>query len=180
MSISTLTERAQQNQSVMTLYELTQEWAEIQDALIDSGGELTPEIEARLDALPGALQVKADGYCYVIQQLLRSADAAKAEADRLSELARVRKNAADRLKDRLKSAMETTGQLKLESDRFKVRVQKNGRPSIAWTGEPDALPCEYSRVAVSLDGQAAYEAWKAGRELPEGFKVTEGTHLRIS
>jgi hypothetical protein len=34
-------------------------------------------------------------------------------------------------------------------------------------------------VNTSLDGNLAYDEWRAGAPLPEGFVVEHGRHLRI-
>jgi hypothetical protein len=67
---------------------------------------------------------------------------------------------------------------KVETPLVVVRIQKNSRPAIRW---PDTLPIpkDYQRVTVSLDGQKAYQDFKAGA-LPKGFIVEQGRNLRIS
>jgi hypothetical protein len=43
----------------------------------------------------------------------------------------------------------------------------------------DALPERFKRVSVTLDGNAAYAAWKAG-ELPRsGFRVERSRGVRV-
>jgi hypothetical protein len=71
------------------------------------------------------------------------------------------------------------GRDRVDGARFRVRAQQNGRPSIAWAGPLSDLPNEFLRVEESLDGDAAYRAYRAGT-LPDGFAVTTGKHLRIS
>jgi len=161
------------------MYEITANWLEIQEALWETGGEITPEIGEALDRLEGAFEAKAKSYCSVIQENLRAAEGIKAEIDRLSALQKTHANTAESLKGRLKEAMETTGHLKLDLGTFKPRIQRNGRPSIRWAGPIEELPEDYKRVRVELDGTLAYEAWRNGITLPEGFQVETGTHLRI-
>lgn len=163
----------------MSLYDLTAEWLEIEDLLIENGGELTAELEERLAAVQGGIEERTDAICAVVQRLTRAAEAAKAEADRLTALARSRQNSADRLKRYLLDRLTDIGREKVETNRFVVRVQQNGRPSIAWELDPELLPAELQRVTVALDGTAAYERWKRGEPLPPGMEVTVGRHLRI-
>lgn len=163
----------------MALYEITSELQQVTEMLVESGGELTPEIEEALDALEGALEEKVERTVHVIRQLEGQAEAAKAEYRRLQDLYRSRRNAADRLKEYLHSQLRIASVQKIEADTCVVRRQKNGRPSIAWEGDPDALPEAFRRVDVRPDTQAAYEEWRTGGELPEGFRVERGEHLRI-
>lgn len=163
----------------LSLYELTQEWQSIEDALLESGGELTDELAARLDAYRAALPAKVDGYCRVIQRLARQAEAAKAEADRLAQLARVRGNSADSLKRRLLGELLAQGLQKVETDHFVVAAVRNSQPSIRWTGDQADLPASFRRVKVELDSAVAREVLKRDGALPDGFEVEVGYHVRI-
>lgn len=172
-------EHQQRKERNMHLYELTDQYQRIMDAVAESDGELSPDLEAALSSVEGDLGNKVNGICGLIQEITRQSDAASAEADRLGKLSQVRHNAAQRLKDYMKSCLEGVGLQKYETDLFKVRIQTNSRPSIAWTGKVEEIPFEFQRVKTELNGTAVYEAWKAKQALPKGFAVTEGNHLRI-
>jgi hypothetical protein len=163
----------------MKLYELTAELEAVIDALIENGGELTPELEAELDALEGALAVKVERCALAIRQLEAQAESARVESRRLAELAGMRARASDRLKAYTQEHMERADVRKVEGALATVWVQKNGRPSIRWTRPEDDLPEAFRRVRIEPDTQAAYDEWRVGAELPEGFEVEHGSHLRI-
>ena len=148
------------------------------ETLIENGGEITPEIEAELNGIAGAFEAKVERVALYVRNLLTTADAAASEADRLECLARSRRAAADGLKSYLLTQMDRLEKPKVETPLVKVRIQQNSRPAIAW---PEHLPIPeaYQRVTVSLDGQKAYQDWKAG-DLPADFIVQQGKHLRIS
>jgi len=159
------------------LYEIVDEYQAVIQAVEEAEGELSPELIAQLDAIPGAFKEKAERGALYLRNLQTLAEGAKAEADRLNALATSRGNAVDRLKAYLKQNMERMGETAIVTPLVKLRIQKNSRPAIAWPdGQP--IPTDYQRVSVSLDGTKAYDAQKAGT-LPEGFVVTLGTHLRI-
>lgn len=164
----------------LSLYALADEYQAIEQALIESGGELTPEIEAALDALDDALEDKVERIVHVIQSKQRTADMAKLEATRLSELARTRANGADSLRRYLMAQLQRAGKTRVDTPTAIVTVQRNSRPSIAWTGEGDP-PEEYRRVRIEPDTEGVYRTWKAsgGEILPDGFTMTTGLHLRI-
>ncbi len=74
--------------------------------------------------------------------------------------------------------MSQMGVGRYDTQLFRARIQKNSQPSIRWTGAE--IPEEFRRVTVELDGLKARDALKAAGELPDGFEVKYGTHLRIS
>lgn len=163
--------------TTIPLYQLGDALERIAETLIENGGELTPELEAELAKLEGAFDEKVERIALYVQNLSAMAHAANAEITRLTGLAVTRIKAADAMKRALRNEMERTGRTKIETARVKAWIQRNSRPSISW---PDgrAIPPEYERVTVSLDGQRAYDDWKRG-VLPEGFAVEHGSHLRI-
>jgi hypothetical protein len=165
---------------VTTLYEIADELIEIQDMLIDTGGELTPEIEDRLDQLTGAFDDKVERICKLVQSQVRLGESAKAEARRLEQLSHVREQSASGLKRYLMREMVRTNRRKIELPTCRVRVQTNGRPRIEWTRGTATLPPEYRRVEIMLNSDAAYNHWKVTGSLPDGFTVELGQHLRIS
>lgn len=170
----------------MRLYEITDELREIEHQLIESFGELTPEIEARLEKLQGARKEKVQNICRLVQNLQRTAEAAIAEASRLGELAKARKAGADRLKNYLRQEMVQLGEQRYETDLFRVSRCKNSRPSIT-PMDPNDPPAVWTRVRVEFDGTKAYQDLKDQGILPdevgrfelEGVIVNRGEHLRI-
>lgn len=164
----------------MTLYEMTAESIAIMDAIEEAGGEITPEIQGRLDALGESLPAKADAYCKLIRHFQARAAALDLEAVRLGEAAARDEKAAKRLKDHLLACMAMAGQRKVSTDLFGVSVCKNGVPSITWTLSPYALPVHLRRTKIELDSEAARKVLKETGGLPEGFSVEHGSHIRIS
>lgn len=166
--------------ATLTLYELGDQLQTVADTLVENGGELTPELAEQLAALEGAFEAKVERVLLYAKNLEGTAAAAKLEAARLSDLASGRANAADRLREYVKGEMERAKIDKVETLLIVARIQQNGRPSIRWTLPPDTLPVEFKKTTVTLDGDAAYKAWKADPAvLPEGFAVERGTHLRV-
>jgi hypothetical protein len=165
--------------SGLTLYGIADDLLAIEDALIEAGGELTPDIEAALDAVEGAWEDKVERVVRVILNAQANVEARRAEAERLDRLAANAERTVKGLKTYLHRQMERTGKTRTETAFCKVWVQKNGRPSIQWTRDVRELPAIYRRETIEPDGTRIYEAWKAGTPLPEGFKVEHNSHLRI-
>ena len=161
----------------MRLYELPEALRALDEEIEANGGELTPELEARLDELAGNSAELVDRVCALIREHVHKAGVEYEEAAYFHRKAKASEAVANRLKRYLSDTMARVGYDRLEGDRFKVRIQKNGTPSIKWEGFGD-IPTEFARVSVELDGTKAREAWKNGT-LPLGFTVQVGTHVRI-
>lgn len=163
----------------LKLYEIATAYEMIELALEESGGEWTPEIEAHLDALSDSLERKVENIARLIQQHTRTQEAFKAERERLETHEASHRRAAANLKAYLFTQLERIGKDRVDAGIFRVRIQKNSRPSIEWTEDPVTIPEPFRRTKHELDGTAAYDAWKAGG-LPDGFDVKLGKHLRVS
>ena len=168
------------------LYEIAPYIREIGDRLVENNGELTPELETELKAWQGAFDFKAQQAGLLFLELDRQAEMAEAEAKRLNGLAQIRRNAAERLKEYIKAAMESAGVMKVETDYCRLTIAKNP-PRVATTAEAEhfyklnpASPF-VRRVPASYewDKKAILEASKNGG-VPEGVaEITQSTSLRI-
>lgn len=166
--------------ATLRLYEIGDQMETIADQLVENGGELTPEIAQQLAALEGAFDRKLERILLYTRNLQLQGEVATVEAQRLQALAATRGTAAKRLRQYVMEQMERADREKVETALICARIQQNSRPSIEWAGAPDALPAEYQRVSVSMDGAKAYAQWKENGELPTGFTVVRGRHLRVS
>lgn len=164
---------------VIRLYELPDEFEAIEAELMENGGELTPEIEARIDALELALDQKAGRICRMIRNHDASARAYDEEIDRLKAHKQTHEITVKRLKDYLHTTMNRLERIEIAAGIFKVVLQNNSRPAIRWTGDVNDIPEPFKRVRVELDGDAAYNVVKGGGTLPDGFEVVRGQHVRI-
>lgn len=164
----------------LKLYELPAIWKHIQLAIDDAEGEMSSEVEADLDCLQADLEGKTRGICSLMRQMDAEADACLKEAVRLQAMASARQNNARRLRDYLLNILTAMDTQRVDAGTFKVSVCKNSRPSISWGRDFLELPAEFIRFTPSVDTQKAYEQWKAGEKLPDGFAVKQGHHLRIS
>lgn len=161
----------------MRLYELPAEVRRIDDLLTESEGEITPEIEAALAAMEIEKADKVDAIGALIAEAKRESDAVSAEATRLAERSGRLCRRAENLKAYLHRNMDAMGETKIKGRLFTASVCKNSAPSIRWSGEGE-IPRAFRRTRVELDGTEALAAYKAG-DLPDGFTVNYGTHLRI-
>jgi hypothetical protein len=130
-----------------------------------------------------ALNAKADAWCWVIDSLQARAEARKAKAKQLQELAKADEIRADALLDRLVAALG-----KIDPDSTKWDFQDNGlrsrkskRVEIDPEIEPENLPDAYQRkiVSVSFDKEAMAQDLKAGKTIT-GAQLVERRSWRIA
>lgn len=163
-----------------TLWAITDDLAEVGALIAENGGELSEELEERLNKLEGELEAKVERIALFIRESEGMAKAAKEEKDRLHAIQKHHTDKAEGLKKYLRLCMEGAGKEVVETHRARVRVVRNSRPTIRWTKSVHALPDGYRRTTIAPDLSAALEDIDAGATPPEGFEVEHGTHIRIN
>lgn len=108
-----------------TLFQITDDLGEIHAALVEAEGVLTPELEARLDAIAEELGGKVDGYGYKLRALEAQAELHKSREAYHATQRRAYEQLADALKTRLLVAMQSLGTKKLVGVDFQARVQES-------------------------------------------------------
>jgi hypothetical protein len=167
----------------VSLYAIQNEIESLIDALLEGGGTdmaANEALEQHLAGLDEALDQKAEGYASVIRSLELRARARKDEASRIRDLAEADEAVADRLKKRLKEAMEATGKQVIDTPRFKLSVAGNGgkQPLVIETPVDD-LPSEFRVVRHEPNKDAIRSALEAGQAVPGCTLLPRGTSLRI-
>lgn len=159
-----------------SLYEITGEIAELLASFDD--GEIPADLAERLNGLEDDLQSKLESCCKFLRDRETRAVAIQAELDRLIMARDAEKRKVEWMKKYMLACMESLGHTKVETPLFRLTVCKNGQPSVTLLGE--AIPADYQRTKVELDKAKVIEDAKAGKALPEGIEVKQGTHLRIT
>ena len=175
----------------MTLYFLSEQMAAIEAALEETGGELTPELEAQWEETRESLMAKVDNYNALVQKLKNYSDNIKAEQDRLAKLKKTADNSLRRIKDHIKDTMEAFGLKTLEGDYCKMSLSKSTATEVdeeivlaPYVTAIEALNAKlppYISVEAKISKTAIKEATK---ELPEGvglpgISFTKNTNLTI-
>jgi hypothetical protein len=158
------------------------------DALLDeTGGDVSdPKVEAAitawLDETQGDFSEKVDSYCGLIRTMQGRAAVRKEESERLMKRVKADENAAKRLADRLKLALELRQDRKLETRRYTVSIVANGGAVPVEIDPGVSVPREFCRVVpetVEPDKKALAEALAGGAKI-EGVRLGErGTRLAI-
>ena len=90
----------------MSLYEVSVEGLELKSILTANDGELTPELEQRLDNFLRTGKEKIDAACMVVRTKRLSEEALDAEIQRLSERKKSFENDRKRLESRILGAVD--------------------------------------------------------------------------
>ena len=162
----------------LRLYEIPDALREVELRIIEADGEITPDIEAQLDALEGEFERKAEYIALLAREAKAEAVAVKQEEDRLAARRKAAQNRERRLKDYLLMSMQRLGVDKVEGQRAKVRVQ-DSPPSFRWMGEEDAIPEAYRVVSVKPNLSLVKEGYKDMGTVPDGFTVEVGQQVRV-
>lgn len=160
------------------IYELTQDYLIISEMM--ENPELDPEFLAdTMEAVEGALEIKAENYAKVMKNLEGDVAALKAEETRLSEKRKAIENNIKNMKVALQSMMTITGKTKFKTDLFSFGIQKNA-PSVVIDTDINNLPTEFLKFREpEVDKTKIKEALKNGEDL-EGFAHLEQSEsLRI-
>lgn len=167
--------------SLWDINDTIREIDEYLDIMTDSPEEADDRafVQGLLDEVAEARDEKINGYAYVIRRLEHEATVAKEEAEHWRAKAQQRENHAKRLKTALVEHMQSVGQQKLSTDKFKLAVQQNGgKEPVEF--DVDSLPDEYFNVPEPVpDVDRIRNALIQGVEVPGADLRGRGFHLRI-
>lgn len=171
-----------------TLFQIGEELTALAELMEELGGEITDdqvglELEAYFDSLNEDKEAKLERYCWLVKEFEARAESRQQESYRLADLAQQDGRNAKRLKERLKSFLETQNPKKAETRSFKMWVQKNSATPLeypeAWDAEPASSPERYHETKIILNKKLLRADLEAG-ELVEGCEIgPAGNHLRI-
>ena len=161
------------------LYELSTELATINDEIISADGELTPDLETRLDSVALDFRAKSQGIAKWTLDIAGVESMIETEIARLQRKKKVAENLRARLIAYVKSCMEQADVQKIEAPTITLRIQKNP-PSVEILAE-DQLPAKFIRIKqiTELDKTGMLAARKNGEDVPGARLVSERTHRRI-
>ncbi len=158
-----------------SLYDLGQEFAAIEAALLETEGELTPEIEARLAALGTLEGEKVDAYRAVVRSFEARADVIGTEIAALMAKKAAAHQAAQRLKDRLLAYLEARGVDRIKGTIWTAARQRNGQRALTVHVAPEALPELLRKTTITVTPDR--EALKALAEMETGRVEIDGQHV---
>ena len=107
------------------LYHIEQELNEINETLINSGGELSPELETRLAITQEELATKATNYGFVILQNQSEIDIIEAEIKRLTAIKKSLDATNEKLKYAVSFAMQNYGLTEVKAPTLKLSFRQS-------------------------------------------------------
>ena len=102
----------------MNIWQIQQDLLDIFNELEENGGELTPELEDKLNITQSEFKNKIENYLYVIKQTESDINACDAEAKRLTALKKSKQNTIDRIKSVMAKAIEQFGDENKNGNKF--------------------------------------------------------------
>ena len=162
----------------MKLYEMTAEWESIIQTIQDAEGEVAPELLARIEAIGGAFDEKADACAAAVRTLEATEEAAKKEQDRLAAYRKTLTSHADWLRAYLLDQMVRFGRVRIEGPRFRLSVA-NCPPSVDVQDEAAVPRTWFITQPAKLDKAGVLVALKGGQAVAGCALVTDRTTLRI-
>lgn len=158
----------------MKLYELTNDFRQVQ-ALIEDGGE---GLEDTLEAINLAIEDKLENIAKVIKNLEADVDGFKQEEKRLADRRQSIENNIKNLKQYAENTMIVTGNKKIKAGLFTFAIQKNP-PSVEIANE-DLIPEKYKKTVTTttIVKKDLLDALKEGQVI-EGATIKQGKSLRI-
>lgn len=142
--------------------------------------EVPDDLAALLDQLEIDLPTRVADCVEYRDRLRDEAESLRGRAAKFTELARKREAVADTLESDIVRVMDAAGVKDLPTPSGKVRIQQASRPAITWAGEPDEIPDALKKTTVAFNSQAAWEAWRTTKQLPDGCRVMYSRGVRVS
>lgn len=161
----------------MNIYSIQNEYQLLINQIIESDGEVTPELELALAINKDQLQSKSESYAYIIKQMDAECDIIDLEIKRLQQCKKVRENTIDRLKSTLTTAMNVFEVPEIKTPLIKINFRKSESVIVM---DVNDLPKEYKVVKVTeqADKVKIKEALKAGESIL-GCELVVNQNLQI-
>jgi hypothetical protein len=158
--------------SNLNIYQIEQEYLNLANQLIESGGECSPELELQLTINQDQLEQKARGYGFVVKQMESDVSIIDAEIKRLGELKKARLRTIERLETTVSNAMQLYQINRLETPTLKISFRKSESVEIDNEAE---IPAKFLSVKTTytIDKAMIKDAIKKG-------EVVIGARLQIN
>ena len=159
-----------------SLYQITVQQQELFNFILESEGEITPDVEESLKLNAENFEAKIRGCIWQVKKSEHTNIAIDEEIARLQGIKKRNEKLVDRLKESMKFALETFGESK-KVDTFTLSLRKSKSVEIL---DMELLPATYitSKTTISADKKAIKEAIESGLSIP-GATIKENHNLQI-
>ena len=159
------------------IYQIEKDYLAICNELIESGGNLTPELETALAINKAELENKARNYGFVVKSLENDVTAIDEEIKRLNALKLSRNKSIDVLKETVKNAMQLYGIEEIKTSTLKLSFRKSESVEV----DPSLLDFKWMNqkpITYAPDKAKIKEAIKSG-EAVSGAWISVNMNLQI-
>lgn len=162
-------------------YNLSVEMRGILAYMEETGGELTPELEARLDALGADTNDRLTEMAMACRELDGLATIDEREEKRFATRRRSKRNRVALLREYITDHMAQTGTPKVVGELVTVSLVEGDERAL-WEGKDENIPESYRRTFVEhrLDQEAVLRDRADGKAIPEGIRIKKSRHIRIT
>ena len=160
-----------------TLFNITEEFLQIEKALIESGGEIDENTEKTLAINKQDLYKKSEGYVSIINKIDAEVNYIDNEIKRLQNLKKIRKNIIERLKASISNAMTIFGIKIIELQLNKISFRKSKSVSISC--DIQDLPDNCKIIKVEPISKTEIRKMIESGTTIEGVEIIEKKSLQI-
>ena len=162
-----------------TLPELVRRANELEEKLVESGGEITDIIAQIEDDLRTDVQRKAEDYYFILERVKSNSEFYKEEADKYYKIAKSLENTHERIKEFLKGGMIAMDISEIIGERVKVKIS-DSKGKMEILNEND-LPQQYKMIVTTteIDKEKLRADLEAGQHIT-GAKLVKGKTIRFT
>mgnify|MGYP000054676944 CR=1 FL=1 len=136
----------------MNLFEIEMQQRDIVDELIENGGALSPELDAKMTITRELFDHKAQSYALLIKELDLDIEQLEAVIDQFKKKKATLEQSKDQLKSRLLSAMIAFDIQKFKNNMVSIWVQNSKKLKIM---NEMAIPAQFLKEVVTVKVDAA-------------------------
>src|SRR5574343_640976 len=166
------------NYKPTTLRALTSLVQTLESKLIESGGEITPELEKEIELTTDNLLSKIDAYSIVKTKMEKSIEYHKQMMKNHAQIINEIERSMEWLEGNLRRSMDETNSDFLKGHEYIIKKRLNP-PSCEIINE-DIVPDEFNnqKTVTTIDKKKLLEGLKIGVEIP-GARLVQGSRLEI-
>ena len=175
----------------MTLYELGEQERRLEDMLYESGGEMTPEIEALLSDNKEDMSAKVEGYNRIIREYDNFMAGCDEEIKRMTAKKKQAENAKTRIKEHILTMMRLFDWNRLKGAEGGVSITRSVRRSLDINEDVFLSPYDiqarvaemklpsYVTLVPKIDKAALARVLSEQAEMPDGAEFVEKEYITL-
>lgn len=162
-----------------SLIQLAPELEAVMAEVMEAGGDVSDEeLAERLNTIAGDFKERLEAVQMVARKATANAAALASFTKPYLERRAQQEALAERMKRYAYLCLTMAKETKVETPLGGARIQKNSKPTVTVTCDPETLPIQFTHRVVTPDKEMLATQARLGMELPEGVKVEYGSSLR--